>query len=59
VVSLLFYEDLRDVILVGHSYGGMVITGVADRAADRVGQLVYLDAANPVNGQSLGDVAGP
>jgi pimeloyl-ACP methyl ester carboxylesterase len=47
------------VILVGHSYGGMVITGVADRAADRVGQLVYLDAANPVNHQSLVDVAGP
>ena len=46
-------------ILVGHSYGGMVITGVADRAADRVGRLVYLDAANPVNGQSLVDVAGP
>jgi len=59
VVSLLFYEDLRDVVLVGHSYGGMVITGAADRAADRVGQLVYLDAANPVNGQSLVDVTGP
>ena len=42
-----------DVVLVGHSYGGMVITGVADRAADRIGRLVYLDAANPVNGQSL------
>ncbi len=59
VVELLFYEDLRDVILVGHSYGGMVITGVADRAAHRIGRLVYLDAANPVNGQSLVDVAGP
>jgi pimeloyl-ACP methyl ester carboxylesterase len=59
VVNLLHYEDLRDVILVGHSYGGMVITGIADRAADRVGKLVYLDAANPVNGQSLVDVAGP
>ena len=35
VVALLHYEDLRDVILVGHSYGGMVITGIADRAADR------------------------
>ena len=46
-------------ILVGHSYGGMVITGIADRAAERVGKLVYLDAANPVNGQSLVDVAGP
>jgi pimeloyl-ACP methyl ester carboxylesterase len=59
VVSLLHHENLRDVILVGHSYGGMVITGIADRAADRVGRLVYLDAANPVNGQSLVDVAGP
>ena len=46
-------------ILVGHSYGGMVITGAADRVADRVGRLVFLDAANPVNGQSLYDVAGP
>ena len=59
VVNVLKYEDLRNVILVGHSYGGMIITGVGDRAADRVGHLVYLDAANPVNGQSLVDVAGP
>lgn len=59
VVALMEYWDLRDVILVGHSYGGMVITGAADRAVDRVGKLVYLDAANPVNGQSLVDVAGP
>jgi pimeloyl-ACP methyl ester carboxylesterase len=59
VVAVLHYEDLRDVVLVGHSYGGMVITGIADRAADRIGKLVYLDAANPVNGQSLVDVAGP
>lgn len=59
VVRLLHYWDLRDVVLVGHSYGGMVITGVADRAVDRVGKLVYLDAANPRNHQSLVDVAGP
>ena len=59
VTALLHYEDLRDVILVGHSYGGMVVTGAADRAAGRVGRLVYLDAANPVNGQSLVDIAGP
>ena len=59
VVAVLHFEDLRDVILVGHSYGGMVITGIADRAADRVGKLVYLDAANPVNGQSLVDVSCP
>ena len=59
VCAVLNSEDLRDVILVGHSYGGMVITGVADRATDRIGNLVYLDAANPSNGQSLVDVAGP
>jgi pimeloyl-ACP methyl ester carboxylesterase len=59
VVAVVDFEDLRDVILVGHSYGGMVITGVADRAAERVGRVVYLDAATPVNGQSLVDVAGP
>ncbi len=59
VTSLLHYWDLRDVVLVGHSYGGMVITGVADRATDRVARLVYLDAANPRNNMSLVDVAGP
>ncbi len=59
IAAVLHFEDLRDVILVGHSYGGMVITGVADRTSDRVGRLVYLDAATPVNGQSLVDVAGP
>lgn len=59
VASVLHYEDLRDVILVGHSYGGMVITGAADQAADRIGKLVFLDAATPRNGQSLVDVAGP
>jgi pimeloyl-ACP methyl ester carboxylesterase len=59
IVAVLHFEDLRDVILVGHSYGGMVITGVADRAPDRVGRLVYLDAATPKNGQSLADIAAP
>lgn len=57
IVKVLQFEDLHDVILVGHSYGGMVITGVADRATDRIGHIVYLDAANPKNGQSLVDVA--
>jgi pimeloyl-ACP methyl ester carboxylesterase len=59
VAAVLRFEDLRDAILVGHSYGGMVITGAADRVSDRVGRLVYLDAATPRNGQSLVDVAGP
>jgi pimeloyl-ACP methyl ester carboxylesterase len=58
IVKVLQFEDLRDVILVGHSYGGMVITGVADSVADRIGHIVYLDAANPENGQSLADLAG-
>lgn len=53
VVQLLHYEDLTGVYLAGHSYGGMVITGVADRALDRVGHLIFLDAAQPGNGQSL------
>jgi len=58
IVKLLEFEDLRNVILAGHSYGGMVITGVADRATDRIGHIVFLDAANPLNGQSLVDLAG-
>ena len=59
VVKVLQFEDLRSVILVGHSYGGMVITGAADRATDRIGNLVYLDAAYPQNGESLVEHAGP
>jgi pimeloyl-ACP methyl ester carboxylesterase len=52
VAAVLHYEDLHDVVLVGHSYGGMVITGVADRAPERIGQLVYLDADVPRAGES-------
>jgi pimeloyl-ACP methyl ester carboxylesterase len=59
ITAVLHYEDLRDVILVGHSYGGMVITGAADRVPDRVGRLVYLDAATPANGESLAEIAAP
>jgi len=46
-------EELKDVVLCGHSYGGMVITGVADRMPERVKTLVYLDAFVPQNGDSL------
>jgi pimeloyl-ACP methyl ester carboxylesterase len=53
IVNVLEYGDLRDVILTGHSYGGMVITGVAERAADRLSHLIYLDAFVPSNGESL------
>src|SRR5690606_1530241 len=58
VVNVLEYEDLRDVVLVGHSYGGMVATGVADRARERLARLVYLDAFLPEDGQSLADLTG-
>jgi len=58
VVSLLFYEDLRDVILVGHSYGGMVITGVADRVPDRLRRLVYVDAFVPNDGECANAIRG-
>lgn len=57
VVNLLDYDELTDVILVGHSYGGMVITGVADQSADRIRALVYLDAAHPEDGEALRVVA--
>lgn len=53
VVGTILCEDLRDVILVGHSYGGMVITGVADRVAERIARLVYLDALVPEDGDTL------
>ena len=46
-------EEIKDIILVGHSYGGIVISGVADRMADRVKALVYLDAFVPGHGESL------
>jgi pimeloyl-ACP methyl ester carboxylesterase len=56
VLGVIECEDLRDLVLVGHSYGGMVATGVADRARDRIAKLVYLDAFVPENGQSLLDL---
>ncbi len=49
-------SDADDLVLVGHSYGGMVITGVADRIPDRVDALVYLDALVPVDGESCWDL---
>jgi pimeloyl-ACP methyl ester carboxylesterase len=56
VLGVLVFEDLRNVVLIGHSYGGIVATGVADRARDRVAQLIYLDAFVPEDGQSLVDL---
>jgi pimeloyl-ACP methyl ester carboxylesterase len=59
VVAILEMEDLRDVVLVGHSYGGMVVTGAADRAHARIGRLVYLDAFVPENGKCTLDYVVP
>ncbi len=56
MLAVLDYEDLHDVVLVGHSYGGMVATGVADRAPSRIAQVVYLDAFVPRDGQSVFDL---
>jgi len=59
VAAVLEFEDLKDVTLIGHSYGGMVATGVADKARRRIGRIVYLDAFAPKDGESLFDLVGP
>jgi len=56
ICALIVKEKLKKVILVGHSYGGMVITGVASKIPERIGLLVYLDADFPDPGQSLFDI---
>lgn len=56
ILNVFHYEQLTDVVLAGHSYGGMVITGVGDRIADKIRALVYLDAFLPNDGQSLFDI---
>jgi pimeloyl-ACP methyl ester carboxylesterase len=53
VVNLIRWEELSDVVLCGHSYGGMVVTGIADRIPDKIRSLVYLDAFVPENGENL------
>ena len=59
VIALLETEDLQEVVLVGHSYGGMVVTGAADRCAARIRRLVYLDAFVPGNGKCALDYVLP
>ncbi len=58
VVHCLVYEDLRDVVLLGFSYGGMVVTGALEHVADRVRALVYLDAFVPGDGDSVHRLVG-
>lgn len=59
VLGVLKWEQLENVTLVGHSYGGMVVTGVADRAHERIGSLIYLDAFMPKDGQAIIDLQPP
>ncbi len=59
VLNVLEFEDLKDIVLLGHSYGGMVATGVADKARGRISRVIYLDAFAPKSGQSLFDLLGP
>ena len=59
IVNLIKCEELSDIVLVGHSYGGMVITGVADALPDRISSLVYLDAFVPKNGEALVNLLPP
>ena len=58
VVNTILFEDLHDIVLTGHSYGGMVITGVMDRVPERIKHVVFLDAAVPEDGQSIWDLFG-
>jgi pimeloyl-ACP methyl ester carboxylesterase len=57
LANLLQYDDLREVTLVGWSYGGMVMTGVAHRSPERIAHLIYLDSAVPADGQSIFDAS--
>ena len=56
ILGVIQFEDLRNIFLVGHSYGGMVATAVADRVPERLAEIVYLDAFVPGDGQSLFDL---
>jgi pimeloyl-ACP methyl ester carboxylesterase len=55
ITNLMVWEELRDIVLVGHSYGGFIARHVADRMPDRIRALVYLDAFVPENGKTLND----
>jgi pimeloyl-ACP methyl ester carboxylesterase len=59
VVNVMKWEDLTDVVLVGHSYGGFVISGVAERMEQSISSIVYLDAFLPENGEALADNWSP
>lgn len=57
IVNEITYKDLNDIVLVGHSYAGFVITGVAERVPERIASIVYLEAFIPEDNQSFADIA--
>jgi pimeloyl-ACP methyl ester carboxylesterase len=59
VVNLIDYEDLHDAVLVGHSYAGIVVTGVADKRPERLDAVVYLDTSPLPTGMAIADVQSP
>jgi len=59
IVNEIKWKELDGIVLVGHSYGGCVITGVAEQVRERIASIVYLDAFLPADGQSLSDLLGP
>ena len=59
VVNIMKWEGLSDIVLVGHSYGGFVVTDVAERIAGSISSIVFLDAFLPAVGESLHDLASP
>jgi pimeloyl-ACP methyl ester carboxylesterase len=58
IVNVLEFEDLGEIVLVGHSYGGMVIAGVAERVPHRIAELIYMDAIVPDDGDSVAGLFG-
>jgi pimeloyl-ACP methyl ester carboxylesterase len=58
VVNTVLYEDLSDIVLLGYSYGGFVVTGALEHIGDRVGHLVYLDAFVPDDGDTIDAMTG-
>jgi pimeloyl-ACP methyl ester carboxylesterase len=59
IADYLNENNLKDIVLLGHSYDGMIITGVADRVPDRIRRLVYWNAFGPNNGECLNDMVPP
>jgi pimeloyl-ACP methyl ester carboxylesterase len=59
IVNVIKWENLKDIVLVGHSYGGVIISGVAEEAHDKIASIVFLDAFVPESGDSLAEKASP